>query len=99
MSVLITGVLHANAEKRTSVIERYAVVVLTIDVGPGFLAEARLLYREDHLRADAVALAARRGATVTLAAQGFHPRTDHSTAAIVMNATTEARIDGTPVFP
>jgi hypothetical protein len=99
MTVIVEGNLIANGQKRTEVIHQNALVVLEVHVGPGYPAEARLQFKADHTRAEAVALAARRGATVRVESEGFFPRTDHSTAAIVLTNITAASIDGAPVYP
>lgn len=99
MTVIVEGVLTHSAEKRTAVIGQQALVVLDINVGPGYPAEARLPYADDHLRATAVALGASRGARVRIEAAGFFPRVDHSTAAVVLTNVSSATINDEPVFP
>lgn len=99
MTVTLEGHLTQAAEKRVDVLRHDAIVVLAVHVGPGYHAEARLQFRQDHFKAEAVAQAARRGALVCVEAEGFFPRTDHSTAAIVLSNVKAASIDGTPVFP
>jgi hypothetical protein len=99
MTVMVEGKLAVAGEKRSEITHGHAVVTLSIDLGPGYPAEARLLFREDHFKAEAVAKAARRGALVLVEAGGFFPRVDHHTAAVILTNATKAFIDGTPVFP
>lgn len=99
MTITVRGTLTLDAQKRTEVGQQHAVVTLSVRVGPGYPAEARLSFKDDHRRAEAVAAAARRGAEVRIEADGFFPRIDHSTAAIVLTGVTAAYISGVAVFP
>ena len=99
MTVIIEGHLTTAGRKTTEVIKQSALVTLTVGIGPGYPAEARIRFGDEHRKAEIVADAARKGALVRIEAEGFFPRLDHSTAAVVLTNVRSAWIDGTPVYP
>lgn len=99
MTITVSGSAAFAAERRVSFPDQQQNVVVLLDAGPGYRFEARLPFGQDVARAEAVALAARRGALVVVEAEGAFPRTDHGYAAIVLTRVTRCHIDGAAVYP